>query len=346
MTTSGYRIFHEDGNRGSQSMNRIVLTLLFLPMLFVTPLSAARPVISSPSFVESFCRDASTQRRESRRANRSASDRLPDRRVLDSALEQYLVLIETLGNRARRVDGATGSRFLLAAVTLREGLPDIEALFSEFAMGRLSESTTSEIRSLLIDFTRSVRAGLSRLPNTSVENPEESLISMLAPLRNASQLAAKTTVPPGWWRFEVDGNLPDPIVSKPDIQSMEDLQIEDALRSELSALLAGSDLLSAAIELCSRLETVTWMHSGSRRDLLSVLRIELERIRLDQGPEERLVRRIEAIGQLIHAFDELSRTSGGRPVARSGPERLLEWPAGEGLPHPSRTPVQLTGGWV
>ena len=330
MTTSGYRIFHEDGNRGSQSMNRIALTLLFLPMLFATPLSAARPVVSSPSFVESFCRDASTQRRESRRANRSASDRLPDRRVLDSALEQYLVLIETLGNRARRVDGATGSRFLLAAVTLREGLPDIEDLFSEFATGRLPESTTSEIRSLLIDFTRSVRAGLSRLPNTSVENPEESLISILAPLSKASQLAAETTVPLGWWRFEVDGNIPDPIVRKPDLESLEDLQIEDALRSELSALSAESTLLSAATELCSRLESVTWLHSGSRRDLLSVLRIELERIRFDQGSEERLVRRIEAIGQLIHALDELSRTSGGRPVARSGSESLSElrdlWP--------------------
>ena len=344
MIGSGYRIHHGDGNHRYTSMTRFIPFILILPTLLVTDSSVARPLVESPNFVETLCRDVSMERRERRKAGRAGVDRHPDRRVLDSAMEQYLVLIEALGKRGRRIEGSTGSRFLLAAVTLHEGLPEIENLFAEFADGQLPESTSSEIRPLLIEFTRSVRAGLSRLPNSASDDPEPVIVSILDPLNRASELASGVKTPSGWWDSDSDAALRASSQSSSASQSISDLDIDDELRSELRSLPERSSLRIASIELCIQLEASTWLNGGVRRDLSSLLVADLRNTRLDQGSQEELERRIAAIRLLIRAFDGLSTSSGGRAVARKGSESMLDllepWP--DRLPS-AETTIVLAG---
>ena len=323
-------------------MTRFIPFILILPTLLVTDSSVARPLVESPNFVETLCRDVSMERRERRKAGRAGVDRHPDRRVLDSAMEQYLVLIEALGKRGRRIEGSTGSRFLLAAVTLHEGLPEIENLFAEFADGQLPESTSSELRPLLIEFTRSVRAGLSRLPNSASDDPEPVIVSILDPLNRASELASGVKTPSGWWDSDSDAALRASSQSSSASQSISNLDIDDELRSELRSLPERSSLRIASIELCIQLEASTWLNGGVRRDLSSLLVADLRNTRLDQGSQEELERRIAAIRLLIRAFDGLSTSSGGRAVARKGSESMLDLLE----PWPDRLPsAETTIGW-
>ena len=322
-------------------MTRFIPFILILPTLLVTDSSVARPLVESPNFVETLCRDVSMERRERRKAGRAGVDRHPDRRVLDSAMEQYLVLIEALGKRGRRIEGSTGSRFLLAAVTLRDC--EIENLFAEFADGQLPESTSSEIRPA-DRIHPSVRAGLSRLPNSASDDPEPVIVSILDPLNRASELASGVKTPSGWWDSDSDAALRASSQSSSASQSISDLDIDDELRSELRSLPERSSLRIASIELCIQLEASTWLNGGVRRDLSSLLVADLRNTRLDQGSQEELERRIAAIRLLIRAFDGLSTSSGGRAVARKGSESMLDllepWP--DRLPS-AETTIVLAG---
>ena len=320
-----------DGKSGDIHMTRLILIIiLILPVVLSGPASAARPAVASPSFVESISRDVSTQRRELRRINRASKDQHPDKRVLDAALEQYLVLIDTLCNRARRIGGPTGSRLLLAAMTLLEGFPDIGILFEEFASGELPESKASGIRLRLVSFTRTVRAGLSRLPNATVDHPEEFLVSMLTPLKEACQEASGVDVPEGWWI--VPGSVESNAVtgSMSGSVSMVDLDIDEALVSELRLLPDDGALRSSAVSLVEGMLACDWMNTGVKRRVFAMLQMELGTARLDKLPEMELVRRIDAMRQLVDAFEELSESPGGRSVASRNSQSILElmepWP--------------------
>ena len=334
-----------DGKSGGIHMTRLILTIILIVSAVQTDTaSATRPTVASPSFLESISRDVSTQRRELRRINRASKDQHPDKRVLDAALEQYLALVETLCNRARRIDGPTGSRLLLAATTLLEGFPDIAILFERFASGQLPETTASAVRSRLISFTRTVRAGLARLPNSTVDHPEEMLVSMLTPLKEACQEAAGEDLPEGWWI--VAGSVESTEADDPaaDSVSIVDLEIDEELMFELRSLPDGSPLRSSALSLVEGMLACEWMHGGVKRRLFSILQLELGTVRLDKLPEMAIVQRLDAMIQLIEAFKELSESPGGRIVASRNSQSILDFlePRSDRFP-PADSTKALTG---
>lgn len=324
-------------------MTRLISTIILFLILTGSAYSD-RPEVASPSFVESISGDVSSQRRELRRASRSSKDRNPDKRVLDAALEQYLVLTETLFKRARRIEGPTGSRLLLAAMTLLEGLPDMGDLFEPFAEGELPESKAAEIRSKLIGFTRTVRAGLARLPNSPVEHPEEVLVSMLTPLAQACREATGVDLPDGWWVSNDDlrpTSSDTPVAAS---VSLDDLEMEESLRSEIRLLSDDALLRPSAVSLVDGMFIHAWIHGGVRRRVLSTLQKELAKARIDRLPEMEIVRRIDAMRELVAAFRELSESPGGRSVASRNSESILElmepWP--ERFP-PAEPTIALAG---
>lgn len=337
-------MLHEYRKHGDICMTRIILILvLALPLVLAGESVAFRPVAESPSFVESLAQEVSSQRREHRRSSRESKNGHPDRRVLDAAMEQYLVLIETLCNRARRIEGPTGSRLLLAAVTLREGLPHIRNLFEDFAKGECPEPKASQIRSRLVGFTRTVRAGLSRIPNSSVEHPEKMLVSMLEPLKEACQEMAGIEVAQGWWADGRKASIESSTATNVS-KSLEGLVLENELVSELESLPLDDQLRSSAIELIDLIHAHSWFHGGARKRILSVLEIELRSTRLDELSRMDLVRRIDAMGELVDAFGKLSTSSGGRSIATRNSASVLDLMEFrlEQLP-PADTTAALTG---
>lgn len=306
----------EDRISGGRSMIRLIpLIILILLTSSFEDVHAQRPKIESPSFMESMATELSTKRRELRRMNRSGDGRQGDASIVNSALEQYVVLVEALCNRARRVDGFFGSRMMLAAVTLLEGMPAIESLLEESMRDSASGARTEEIRSLLVKFTQAVRANLSALPNAPVDEPEKVLVEILEPLQSACEIAADARVPNGWWADHISKVEDDSLERSVRSVILDDLEIEDALREEIRMVPVNSRLYHAVCGLVVRMEQASWLHSGARRMILARLNSELEQARLDELSEIDLTRRIDAMRSLIGAFEILVSSPGGRSVA-------------------------------
>ena len=215
------------------SIVRLILILIMTIAIEDLVMAGVRPEFDGPAYASQVSNQIRARRRSLRTAMRDQSIS-SDQKVINGAMDQYLLLAETLLNRGDRIKGMLGSRMVTQGVAMLDGFASIELLLRPYGEGRLEPRKAEQVRSDLLRFTQAVRAGLSRIPLRGSVDLDAIMAELLGPLRSACELVSKQEAPAGWWRMDdrIQSSEGDALADA----ELDEIEIDQDLRSEIEQL--------------------------------------------------------------------------------------------------------------
>ncbi|MCH2134050.1 MAG: hypothetical protein MK116_09910 [Phycisphaerales bacterium] len=288
-----------------------------------------RPVIDDPTYAGQVSDQLRARRREARRAaRRTDAAQTEAQKTVSAAMDQYLMLAETLLNRGDRIRGAMGSRMVIMGTTMLEGQPVIETILRPFSDESLPASDAARVRQDLVAFTQGVRAGLSTVPVSASGDLDAIMIGLLTPLRQACETTTGRSVPHGWWRDPAGETVVSTVTA--DLHDVTTLDLDEELLAELESVRNHETLRSSSIRLLSTMESHKWMDGLSKRGLRQSLQSALAGVNAGETSARDMEPRVEALQVLVDSIGGFAESPGGRPVASRRSKAIVElldaWP--------------------
>ncbi|MBG81362.1 MAG: hypothetical protein CMJ39_11735 [Phycisphaerae bacterium] len=323
------------------SIVRLILILIMTIAIEDLVMAGVRPEFDGPAYASQVSNQIRARRRSLRTAMRDQSIS-SDQKVINGAMDQYLLLAETLLNRGDRIKGMLGSRMVTQGVAMLDGFASIELLLRPYGEGRLEPRKAEQVRSNLLRFTQAVRAGLSRIPLRGSVDLDAIMAELLGPLRSACELVSKQEAPAGWWRTDdrIQSSEGDSLADA----ELDEIEIDQDLRSEIEQLGPGP-LRTRATELVIKVRSTKWINGPARRSIESALVSAMKSVRAGLRDSNLVQNRIQAMDVLIDSIVMFADSPGGRGVVtrRSGAvaDLVEAWP--DQLP-PEATSLAIAGG--
>lgn len=313
-------------------MHRAIVIVILVWLPWASGIDAAlRPIVKAPTYATEISRQLAVERLSDRRqSKRSAVIRSNDERLLDDVWDRYVMLAEALLNRGDRMGGDTGSRMVICATTMLNEQDEIEGVLRALKSQQLSDSDAVAVRADLVRFSQGIRAGLSRIPITPTPSPELIVVELIDPLRTACERASGRQAPTGWWSRKQTATRP---YSEPEVGlniEMDQLDIDELLRSRLEAMEAEHRFRTSATALLSALEAHKWMDGVAQKAVRQHLMSVLETASLSREDMDVAIRRVVAMHVLVNALDRLAQSPGGRAIATRRSSAIIDileaWP--------------------